>query len=219
MDPIRLNQQPSPPPRNRPGTVERYVLPGFDHGEAGLEPHLKFNFEARLRAELELRYPAQPYPGDPLPGEDVDGEHQPTVHYAARRTASKSLAQKEVDGLVVLPIVEERLKARKAAKRSAEREDRFRKARRQFEAARIIHPAADPRRAALRVARGASMNPSLIEKQDYELGAVVGRNSRFRFRLIGWGGGSTRPIYASDGSLVALLGGRPRNRRWYRDVT
>ncbi|KAJ7665345.1 hypothetical protein DFH06DRAFT_1323740 [Mycena polygramma] len=229
MDRIRLNlstpgfvHRPSPPPRER-SAVERYVMPGFDHCEPGLESHVKFNFQARLRHEQALRDPQQPFPGDRLPGEpaeDFEGAGEPTAHSSACKTALSSLAKKEGAGFKVLPIFGERLKARKAAKRAAEREERFRKIRLDFEAARIINASDGHRaRAGIRLARGLAVDASLIEDVDYELSQVVGPNSRFRLRLIKWGGGSTRPVYAADGSLVLLLGGRPRNRRWYRDVT
>ncbi|KAJ6451526.1 hypothetical protein C8R47DRAFT_1071647 [Mycena vitilis] len=217
MDRIRLNlstpgfvhHHPSPPPREH-SQVERYVMPGFDHCEPGLESHVKFNFQARLRHEQALRDPQQPFPGDRLPGEpaeDFKGAPQPTAHSSACKTVLSSLAKKEGAGFKVLPIFGERLKARKAAKRAAGREERFPKIRLDFEATHIINASGGHRACAgIRLARGLAVDASLIEDVDYELSQV-------------WGGGSTRPVYAADGSLVLLLGGRPRNRHWYRDVT
>jgi hypothetical protein len=139
--------------------------------DTALEPHLKFRLKRRLEAELALRDPAQPFPEDPLPDEDI----------------SKTLSPvKPSRGIRVLSC---RIEEQEKAKLAAQREKRFRS----VASAAMGHRNADLARAAssrsaIRVANGGEFDGSLIEDRDYALEEVVRPNTRFKLRLIPWGG-------------------------------
>ncbi|KAJ7790272.1 hypothetical protein B0H13DRAFT_2394633 [Mycena leptocephala] len=206
---------PSPPPRvHVPGEVPVYVLPSFDHLEYGIEPHIDFDFRA-LTEEQCLRDPEQPYFGDPLP-EELEAATS-TIGAEVKATTSSNLAHREASGHEVINLLSARLKERRAARRAAEREERFRKTQARLLDLRVIDSAVSPR-AAIHVAEGGAMDLSLIEDRDYELSEVTGAGSCFCLRLIPWGAGTSRPVYENK-HLVTFLGGRARNKYWHREVT
>ncbi|KAJ7716048.1 hypothetical protein DFH07DRAFT_974010 [Mycena maculata] len=191
----------SPPARP---TVPDYVIPSLD---TALEPHLKFNFERRLHEELALRDPAQPFLGDPLPEELLPA---PRPGYADVGVQA---------GPTVVQVLSAHAKLRQKACHAAQRIERFRAVQAATLACRHAALSVTPgRRAALKVRRGGAFDAGLIEDCEYALHEVVGMQSRFHFRLVPWGGGSPRPVFASDNSLVLLLGGCPRNPGWMKNV-
>ncbi|KAJ6449414.1 hypothetical protein C8R47DRAFT_1084721 [Mycena vitilis] len=200
---------PSPPLRSPSQPVYSYHMPGFEHCDGGLEPHIEFHFQRRLREELVLRNPEQPFPGDPLPEEEV---HSVAVEKAPVEINAAGIR------VITLYTNSPQQKARREAQLAAEREDRYRKIQAAFLRKRMDGHIPMVR-GSIKVAAGGPIDPTVIEDREYALHEVVGAESQFRFRLIVWGGGSTRTVHAQDKSLVLVLGGYPRNRQWHKTVT
>jgi hypothetical protein len=170
-------------------SVPDYVLPGFDHCDGGLEPHIEFDFHDRLYNELELRNPDQPFPGDPLPDEQGD----PIDSAQAGRQTEMAVAASDTKsgGRKVITLMSSALKARHHAKLAAEREERYRKIQANFLRQRTVVAmgGGQSSRTSIMVAEGAAIDPALIEDREYDLDEVVGSRSRFNLRLIPWGAG------------------------------
>ncbi|KAJ7065914.1 hypothetical protein B0H15DRAFT_807675 [Mycena belliarum] len=174
------------------GNIPGCIIP--DRGRT-LEPHLKFPFEKRLTEQLAARDPPQPFPELPLPDDLPPPARPGYAHAEVQTTGHPDTLERKISP---------RVQALEAARIAGDRERRF----------RSLQAAALARRQQVRVARGKAFDPNLIEDRDYELSELVGEKSRFRFRLVSWGGGSPRAVVASDQSVVLVLGGRPQNQDW-----
>jgi hypothetical protein len=179
--------RPSPPPRKPGSKVPSYVLPGFDHLEYGIEPHIDFRFQTRLRDEQRLRDPEQPFPGDPLPDESAGADGVAAVE-RAQAAAVRQVGKREAAGHKVVTLLSARLRARQAALEAVAREERFRKIQPEFQRQRTVLPRVSTR-SIIKVTEGGVLDPALIEDREYDFAEVVGPESRFHFRLISWGAG------------------------------
>jgi hypothetical protein len=139
--------------------------------DSGLEPHIKFGFQRRLKEELTDRDPPQPYPGDPLPEE---------IRSSAHTSVRKSR------GLRTLP---RRRQEQEQARLAVQRTMRFRAIQSEALRRRLVTLSRSPTsRAAIKVANGGRFDAALIEDRDYELNEVIGAESLFKLRLVTWGG-------------------------------
>ncbi|KAJ6552545.1 hypothetical protein B0H10DRAFT_2242080 [Mycena sp. CBHHK59/15] len=208
---------PSLPPRKSGSKVPDYVLPGFVHLEYGIEPHIKFRFQTRLREEQNLRDPQQPFPSDPLPDELPNAAAPANRGELAK--AAVNVGKHEAVGHGVVTLVSLCLRACEAALNAAVREEQFRKIQVQSLRQRTQVPAVSTR-SILRVAAGGAMDLSLIEDRDYDLKEVVIHDTHLTGEtfLIDEFFSMSRPVYAADKSLVLFLGGRPHNPLWHRDI-
>ncbi|KAJ7702599.1 hypothetical protein B0H16DRAFT_1748215 [Mycena metata] len=179
------------------------IMPPLD--SPSLEPHIEFDFFHRVHTEVTLRDPEQPFPKDLLPDEDLD---------ASAALPTTSPLPTPPSGRVRTLFVQQRM--RDAAKRAAIREERYRCFQALAARDRAVIEAGSPR-AAIHVAEGGAVDPSLIEDRDYDLDEVVGSESKFRLRLIPWGGAMPRAV-VDEKRVVVVLGGRARNGDWKNQI-
>ena len=159
-------------PRLTKRQPSRFVIPPL---ESALEPHINFSLIDRLDEEQAIRDPPQPFPEEPLPGENGPAAATGYAHAAVQTTSVQ-----------VLP---EHVRAHEAARVAAERGYRFRHLQSATSRQRCAALSRAPSpRAAIMVAEGGTLDAGLIEDRDYDLDELVGPHSRFRFRLIPWGG-------------------------------
>ncbi|KAJ7029551.1 hypothetical protein C8F04DRAFT_1264817 [Mycena alexandri] len=181
--------------------VPGFIMPGID--DCALEPHIDFDFFHRYRTEITLRDPEQPFPEDLLPDEEPIAAATPNEGQARAVPKSKKVRAQE--------------QARADAKRAAEREARYCRVQGLLAKDRAVMDAGSRSASAIRVAQGGAIDPSLIEDRDYDYEEVVGTDSRFRLRLIPWGGAMPRPVVCNK-SVVLILGGRARNVDWKTQI-
>ncbi|KAK7022219.1 hypothetical protein R3P38DRAFT_2780281 [Favolaschia claudopus] len=193
------------PPRKDGARIPPFEVQGLDRS-LDLEPHLDFDLKERLQHALARGDPSLPYPGYPLPEERAP---PPRAGYADAQVQTESTVTR-----VVTQHALQRTKAVLAAERAYRHRILWSSAMtvRYGDVIRPFNP-----RSLIRVMDGEAFDPSLIEDRDYALSEVTGSNSIFRFRLIPWTGGKSR-VVVSQRRVVLVLGGRPVNREWDRDV-
>ncbi|KAJ7180031.1 hypothetical protein C8R43DRAFT_1117376 [Mycena crocata] len=196
-----------PPSRKLSTGIPRYIVLGMDNP---MEPHIEFSLQSRLDEEYSLRDPVLPFAADPLPEELPPPPLPGRAHASVQTTERGSL-------------ISETLKRREAARVAAEREHRFVSVQEDISSRRRESWSRSPTpRATIHIADGGRFDESLIEDRDYEYEEVVGRDSLLHFRLVSWGGGTPRAVFAKDSNgdeqLVLMLGGRCRNCDWLKDV-
>ncbi|KAK7019005.1 hypothetical protein R3P38DRAFT_3200302 [Favolaschia claudopus] len=193
------------PPRKAGARIPPFEIQGLDRS-LDLEPHLDFDFKERLQHALALGDPSLPYPGLPLPEELPP---PPAPGYADAQVQTESTVTR-----VVTQQALQRSKAVLAAER-AKRHRNLWSAAMTVRYGDLIRPF-NPR-SLIRVMDGEAFDPSLIEDRDYPLSEVTGSSSIFHFRLIPWTAGKSRAV-VSQRRVCLVLGGRPTNREWDRDV-
>ncbi|KAJ7766824.1 hypothetical protein B0H16DRAFT_1717164 [Mycena metata] len=185
--------------------IPTYIMPQLD---SPLEPHIEFDFFHRLQTEFTLRDPEQPFPEDPFPDEE------PVVPTPAKQPSNNSAPLPGQERQRATLLAQQRL--REAAKHAAVREARFHRFQTLATRDRAIIDAGT-RRAVINVAEGGAIDPSLIEDRDYDYDEVVGSESKFRLRLIPWGGAMPRSVVYQK-KVVLILGGRARNGDWKTQI-
>ncbi|KAJ7016233.1 hypothetical protein C8F04DRAFT_1282113 [Mycena alexandri] len=188
--------------------VPGFIMPGID--DCALEPHIDFDFFHRYRTEITLRDPEQPFPEDLLPDEEP-------IAAAPAPAAAATPNEGQARAVPKSKKVRAQEQARADAKRAAEREARYCRVQGLLAKDHAVMDAGSRSASAIRVAQGGAIDPSLIEDRDYDYEEVVGTDSRFRLRLIPWGGAMPRPVVCNK-SVVLILGGRACNVDWKTQI-